>query len=88
MVAPFWADIDIRIAGEVLYQVFNSSSHPELLEEVNAFISAGHGGPFAGQWMLVADWRHVAHRGGSPAIVCAWLLLSIVIHIVGESLKL
>ena len=69
IVAPFWANVNTRIAGDISYQVFDTSSNPELLEEVSAFIATKHEVPFTGQWMLVADWSGVSSYRGSSTTV-------------------
>ena len=76
IVAPFWADVDTSIAGDVSYQVFDTSSSPELLEEVSGFIATKQEVPFTGQWMLVADWSGVLSFRGSSTIV-SYLHISI-----------
>ena len=52
VVAPFWSDNDLRLAGSVTYQVFTSQ-----FANVNAFISDTTGTNFTATWMLVAQWN-------------------------------
>eukprot|EP00731_Ephydatia_muelleri_P037202 Em0418g1a len=63
VVAPFWSDNDLRLAGSVTYQVFTSQ-----LADVNAFISDTTGTIFTGTWMLVAQWNgaHPFPHGSNP----------------------
>eukprot|EP00731_Ephydatia_muelleri_P017659 Em0010g757a len=63
VVAPFWSDNDLRLAGNVTYQVFTSQ-----LADVNAFISDTTGTNFTGTWMLVAQWNgaHPFPHGSIP----------------------
>jgi hypothetical protein len=62
--APYWADIDNSVTGEIWYETHtaesgeNSTESNALLEEVSAFIRARQGLPsFGGSWMLVATWN-------------------------------
>ena len=62
--APYWADIDNSVTGEIWYETHtvgsgeNSTESNALLEEVSAFIRARQGVPsFSGSWMLVATWN-------------------------------
>ena len=62
LVAPFWGDVDIRRAGNVLYEVMTEGASPEaadLIMEVSNFVSNQTGDDFSGTWMLVAMWDQV-----------------------------
>lgn len=63
VVAPFWADHDIRLEGEVSYQTytFGDSDSNAALEYVSAFVRSrsNTAGNFTGRWMLVAQWTDV-----------------------------
>ena len=68
LVAPFWADIDIRWGvGHISYQVYSTRS--PLLDTVNNFISDEENNNFSGQWMLVAEWNKVIEHSWSPVSV-------------------
>ena len=76
LVAPFWADIDIRgdDGGEIYYQVHsrgNNSVSDELLDEVSVFVSNNSQQTvFNGSWMLMAMWDQVkAFPGDSSSNV-------------------
>ena len=61
--APYWADIDNSVTGEIWYETHtaggeNSTESELLLEKVSAFIREHHDQPtFNGSWMLVATWN-------------------------------
>ena len=64
IVAPFWANIDTRIAGDILYEVHTEDSNPELLHLVSRFIATEKRVRFSGRWMLVAEWNNVPQYSG------------------------
>lgn len=59
VVAPFWSDIDTRLAGKVTYSVHDSNS--TILESVNNYIRRRlqDNSNFRGVWALVATWENV-----------------------------
>ena len=61
VVAPFWADVDNRRAGQIRYQVLTTTNLAanDTIEEVSRFISQEVNESFSGLWMLVAEWRDV-----------------------------
>ena len=61
MVAPFWADVDNRRAGQIRYQVLNATNLAanHTIEKVSKFVSQNVNESFSGLWMLVAEWRDV-----------------------------
>jgi hypothetical protein len=62
-VAPYWDDVDIRLAGNISYEVHSrSTNNPEsnrLLDDVSSFVEDSIGQSFQGSWMLIAEWREV-----------------------------
>ena len=65
LVAPFWADVDIRRGvGNISYQVYYTGS--PLLDNVSIIISDEENINFIGDWMLVAEWDGVSQYDGSP----------------------
>ena len=71
IVAPFWADADLRLDGEIYYELHTSGSNPtsiELLDRVSGFISRELGVMFEGNWMMVATWDgiHPWPHGSDP----------------------
>ena len=65
VVAPFWSDNDLTLAGNVTYQVEEFST--EKLTNASAFIADIMNTNFSGTWMLVAQWNcvHPYPHGGS-----------------------
>ena len=61
VVAPFWADVDNRRAGQIRYQVLSATNLAAngTIEHVSRFISHEINESFSGLWMLVAEWRDV-----------------------------
>ena len=61
MVAPFWADVDNRRAGQIRYQVLSATNLAAngTIEGVSRFISHAINESFSGLWMLLAEWRDV-----------------------------
>ena len=61
--APYWSDVDIRLAGNISYEVHsarkNNSGSDRLLEEISQFVEQSTGQSFSGTWMLVAEWTEV-----------------------------
>ena len=73
IVAPYWDDVDIRLAGNISYEVHSRSTNnprsDQLLDEVSGFVGDSTGQSFQGSWMLVAEWKEVhpwPHGVGSP----------------------
>ncbi|KAJ6610750.1 hypothetical protein lerEdw1_015226 [Lerista edwardsae] len=60
-VAPFWADVDNRITGEVYYR---QTRDKQLLQRATADINACFPGErFTATWVFVATWDQVAFYG-------------------------
>lgn len=62
ILAPFWADADLRLDGEIYYELHTSGDNSisdQLLNQVNGFISRELGVLFEGNWMMVATWDEV-----------------------------
>ena len=62
LVAPFWSDNDIRLDGEIFYEVHvagNNSNSDQILSQVSAFVSNQTADDFTGTWMLVVQWDEV-----------------------------
>ena len=66
VVAPFWSDIDLRIAGSVLFQDFTTGEAQ--LDTVSQFIRAQMKNSFSGTWMLVAYWDSVPEYYPDPRV--------------------
>lgn len=63
IVAPFWDDVDIRRAGNIIYEVHTAFSGNadslNLLSQVSSYIQGETGETFFGTWMMVAQWDMV-----------------------------
>ena len=61
VVAPYWADVDNRRAGQIRYQVLEATDKDAnaTVEKVNEFVSQAVNETFSSLWMLVAEWRDV-----------------------------
>ena len=63
LVAPYWDDVDIRLAGNISYEVHSrSNNNPgsnQLLDQISQFVEDSTGDSFQGDWMLVAEWEEV-----------------------------
>ena len=59
LVAPFFADIDIRRGGQIIYEVHTQSTSSALFSEINLIIEQNLQTEFSGQWLLVATWDDV-----------------------------
>ena len=63
LVAPYWDDVDIRLAGNISYEVHSrSNNNPgsnQLLDQISQFIEDSSGDSFQGDWMLIAEWEEV-----------------------------
>ena len=63
VVAPYWDDVDLRLAGNVSYEVHsrreNNPGSNLLLDQVSNFVKGSTGQSFSGSWMLVAEWKEV-----------------------------
>ena len=57
VVAPFWSDNDIRITGDICYEVHERVDASTAI--VSEYISHNTGTNFKGRWMLVAQWENV-----------------------------
>lgn len=67
LVAPFWADVDVRVAGRVLYR---QSRAPGILARATADVGAAFPHlPFTAAWVFVATWDRVAFYGATVAKV-------------------
>jgi hypothetical protein len=81
VVAPFWDDVDLRLAGNIYYEVHSrSANNPgsnQLLDEVSGFVEDSIAQSFQGSWMLIAEWKEVhPWPHGDPEI--SWLHAELV----------
>ena len=59
VVAPFWDDIDLSGLGNMSYNIFNSTSSSNAIQQVNNFISSEVNLTFSADWILVVQWLNV-----------------------------
>ena len=64
LVAPFWADVDTRVAGEVFYR---ETFEPVLLQKAtddvkNTYVDHRN---FKATWLLIVTWYEVAFYGST-----------------------
>ena len=87
IIAPFWSDNDIRMSGQVRYEVYEAGTLTQIdseLSEVSQFIANETKGEFNATWMLLAEWRdchpfpHAEPTAADPATIP---ILSMVIYI-------
>ncbi len=71
--APFWSDVDVRLNGNIKYEVHSDDTglvgSAELLRNTSDFISVKASVEFIGSWMLVVSWEDVhpwPNGEGSP----------------------
>ena len=59
LVAPYWADIDLRVTGRVAYKLIDtsSSSNNKVLQNLNQFLAQNQTLKFTATWGLVASWE-------------------------------
>ena len=64
LVAPFWADVDTIVAGQVFYR---ETADPGLLRQATNVITATYvnHGKFRAKWLFIATWYEVAFFGAS-----------------------
>ena len=63
LVAPYWDDIDIRLAGNISYEVHSRNGDDlgsnQLLNTISNFVEESTGQSFNATWLLVAEWKEV-----------------------------
>ena len=65
LVAPYWADIDLRQAGRVAYKLIDTSSNSndKVLQNINQFLAENQTLKFTATWGLVASWEETCPFG-------------------------
>ena len=69
LVAPFFADIDIRQGGQICYEIHTEANSLSILSQVNLVINDHAETDFYGEWMLVATWDNVPPYGSDNTTV-------------------
>ena len=62
LVAPFWADADLRESGNILWEVHSAGGSEigdSYLDQVSVFIENRENVTFAGNWMMMVDYDQV-----------------------------
>ena len=62
MVAPFWADSDIRKQGNITWEIHSrggSDAGDAYLEQVSIFLESREGVNFNGSWMMILDYNEI-----------------------------
>ena len=74
LVAPFWADVDTRVAGKVFYR---ETSDLNLLKKATADVTTIYVRckSFRAAWLLIATWYEVAFFGATGNYTSKVLLL-------------
>lgn len=57
ILAPFWSHNDIRVSGQVCFEVHQDYSI--YLSNVSDYISLKTGNYFRGRWMILVEWDSV-----------------------------
>ena len=70
IVAPFLADIDTSIKGEISYEIHTTNTSPEVISHYNKFVRSKDESEFTGTWMIIAEWKRVPLSGESMELVC------------------
>ena len=71
LIAPFWTDIDLNVAGGRVYYRF--STDPSLLSEIGFNISTIFETAFAANLLFIATWDRVAEFGSNGTLVSSCL---------------
>ena len=80
LVAPFWADVDTRVAGEVFYR---ETSDRSLLKRATSDVTTIYVRckSFRAAWLLIATWYEVAFYGATGNHTSKVLLLRNQLHL-------
>ena len=68
LVAPYWADFDLRIKGRIAYEIFASPSS-SVVQAVNKFLADNQTLVFSGSWALLASWEDTCRFGDRECTV-------------------
>ena len=66
LIAPFWDDVNINVAGDIFYRF---TTDQFLLDEVGGDISDAFEVTFEPTLLFIATWDEVAPFGGSSSLV-------------------
>ena len=69
VVAPFWSDVDLRLAGSASWEIHTAAQSQNLIDMVSEFIQNNiDSSDFSGSWMMITYWEDVhpwPHGAGS-----------------------
>ena len=65
-IAPFWNEVDIKLAGQVLYRL---STNQSLLDAFQVHINESLDVYFPPKFLVIATWNRVAQLGGNSSVV-------------------
>jgi hypothetical protein len=69
VLAPFWSDVDLRVAGNASWEIHTTAESQDLINDVSIFIQENTASSdFSGSWMMIAYWEDVhpfPHGAGS-----------------------
>ena len=68
LIAPFWNDMNIELAGQVSYRF---SMDQSLLDRVQVLINESLDVYFSPAFLFIATWDRVAQWGADPSVVRA-----------------
>lgn len=69
IIAPFWGDLSTVDSGIVSWEIHNTTLSPELLNDVDTFISVEYGDEyFNGTWMIVGFWENLLESEGHSSV--------------------
>lgn len=59
--APFWSDVDLRLAGSASWEIHTTAQSQDLIDAVSEFIRDNYNGSgdFQGGWMMIGYWEDV-----------------------------
>ena len=66
LIAPFWADINVELSGQIFYRYSNDTV---LLSQVGANISSAFVTNFNPALLFIATWDRVAEFGSNATLV-------------------
>ena len=60
VLAPFWSDVDLRLAGMASWEIHTTAASQSLIDQVSTFIQENNGvSDFSGSWMMITYWEDV-----------------------------
>ena len=65
--APFWADVDTRGSGRVVYKAIKRSENTSLTSHIESTVATSLTNleDFTATWVLIVTWDHVGYYSGN-----------------------